>query len=290
MSQNSASNNTKRYTRFPFVRVFIKDLNEGNWNFEENMLESRYGKLKRVRICGTIINKREVIEESQDDSFLVEDSGPNSRISYHIDDGTDRLWATIWNVDVERYEHLKTGTLVDIVGIVRIYNNRIQVTLDYIRAIDDPNIETYHRIEVLKKRKLEPSHEVSKQDRNSTGDFDFDLPDDDFDFEDSDDFLDEDDDFFEDESFDNEISSEDIEEISSKDDNVAINEVQDLDKSDLGDQIRNYIRDNDKDDGISREKLIQKFSIDADLLDEILEKLLQDVEIYKTKPNHFSAY
>src|SRR6056297_3079073 len=240
MSQGSTNDNS-RFTRFPAIKVFIEDLNEGNWDFEENILESRYGKIKRVKMCGTVLNKKEVVEEQQEDSFLMDEEGPKSRISYEIDDGTDRLWGTIWNVDVEDYKSINEGTSVDLVGIVRIYNNRIQVTLDYIKELKDPNFESYHRIEVVKKRLLEPQHEITKTSQMGATDFDFEMPEDDFGF------IEEEIEETPEKGFNTESQDEttsqktDLEQTSNVGENIELNESNiTSNKLDLADQIQNY--------------------------------------------------
>ena len=288
MSQNSTNDNN-RFTRFPEIRTFIEDLNQGNWNFEENILESRYGKVKRVKMCGVVLNKKEVIEEEQEESFLMDDEGPKSRISFEIDDGTDRLWATIWNVNIDEYKYIKPGVNVDLVGIVRIYNNRIQVTLDYIRELKNPNFESYHRIDVIRKRKLEPQHEIPKNDQMGSTDFDFDMPDEDFGF------LEEE--IKEDSAQDSLTANNEQHDAESQrvdqDEKVGLDEDMSdstMSKLDAADQIQNYIKNHDKEDGVSKDELLEHFTITPKKLDEILEKLRQDIVIYKTQPNHYSSY
>ena len=122
-------------------------------------------------------------------------------------------------------------------------------------------------MEVLKKRKLEPRHEITARSRDSIGDFDldYDIPDDNFDFiEEEDDF--ENGDLVED--IDDDLiapvaSKKDID-VTSSQKNTGGNGNSDdpFERIDLEDQILNFIRNNDKADGVSREEILSNFKIE----------------------------
>ncbi|WP_371801941.1 hypothetical protein [Candidatus Lokiarchaeum ossiferum] len=275
MSYNNAPSNTK-FKRHPAKRTFIGDLIEGQWNDEEKILSTRYGNLKRVRLCGTLINKKEVVEQNSEDSFLAESFESNSRLSFQIDDGTGQLWGTIWGIEQNEYDHLLKGDLIDFVGIVRFYKSNVAVTAEFVRKIKDPNNLIYHNLEVLRKRKLDQSFEISKSPQNDFTDFDFNPTE--------------------------EKTIPNIQEFESQSPPpMKINPVRDqvitksnesavFDNLDQNDQIVDYILKQDSGDGVSIKQIAEHFSIEINHLQSILEQLSQDVRIYKSQPGHYSSY
>ena len=133
MNVNKANTDAQRYKRNPAKRVLIRDLHEGQWLSDENILASRYGKIKTVRNCGTITFKKEAKKENVEESFISNSSNDNTRISFQIDDGTGRLNCTLWGIQFEDYSNITYGTLVDIVGNTRSYQNNINLNLKFIR-------------------------------------------------------------------------------------------------------------------------------------------------------------
>ena len=145
MTFDNKMQSNNQFKRYPAVRVFVEDLKGGVWNEEEKNLMTRYGKLKRIRLCGVAIRRREKLEEPQEeDSFLEGAAQTNSRLSFLVDDGTGQLWATFWGVNPSEYAELVEGSLIDIIGKVRLYQENPQVTLEIARMVKDPNYESYH--------------------------------------------------------------------------------------------------------------------------------------------------
>ncbi len=280
MNFNKANSDAQRYKRFPAKRVYIGDLHEGQWLSDENILASRYGKLKTVRICGTVTKKKEDTKEIVEESFISNNLNDNTRIFFQIDDGTGRLNCTIWGVEFEDYSNITYGSLVDIVGNTRSYKDKINLNIKFIRKIENPNDEIYHSLEVLRRRKLEPTFEIEKITPTSFKDFDFESKNDD-----------------ENENLAENILKEIENNENSERRNISENSKEqrktnsDLFKGiDQMDEIVVYIQENDKGDGVSIEDVAKIFSINMDEMKKIIDQLCQDVKIYKVHPGFYSSY
>ena len=59
----NSSPDANRFKRWPAIRTFISDLIDGQWIEQEKQLSTRYGKLKRVRLSGTVVTKKEISQE-----------------------------------------------------------------------------------------------------------------------------------------------------------------------------------------------------------------------------------
>ena len=155
MNLDKTNSDAQKYKRFPAKRVYIGDLHEGQWLSEENILASRYGKLKTVRICGTVTHKKEDTKEIVEESFISNNLNDNTRIFFQIDDGTGRLNCTIWGVQFDDYSNITYGSIVELVGNTRSYKDKINLNIKFIRKIENPNDEIYHNLEVLKRKAME---------------------------------------------------------------------------------------------------------------------------------------
>jgi RPA family protein len=270
------------FKRIPFKRTLVSDLKEGQWNAEEKNLATRYGSVKRVRICGTILKKREVVEDGKgENSYLDNPTQNNSRISFLLDDGTGQVWTTKFGILVEDYIAIDKGVLVDVCGIVRNYQNNTTLTLEFIRKIENPNFEIYHLMEVLKMRKFEKKYEIIKQNPDLIDDFNFDTMTNDLRM----DSVKKDSNRNSNENSELEIISNEINDNGEK--NVDDDSFQ---KLDLNDKIVQYIQSNDEGDGVSIQKIGESLSVKPEKLKKMLEQLSQDVKIYKVQPGFYSSY
>lgn len=277
---------TNKFIRHPTKRVLIEDLFNGNWNDTEKMMATRYGNIKRARIMGTILDKREIIEENPSESFISDNATSRSRVSFLIDDGTGRVYATLWGARPEDYKHFIKGNLVELGGVVRVYKNRPTLTFDFINKIENVNFEIYNLLQILQKRKINPpitkTNKVDSFEMESKNNFDIPKK-----------------------SMDEETYMEQIEQsnvnnssISSEMKNTSpINPKPTKQENssafkdlDLPQQIIHYIEANDSGDGTSIKDIGQALSIDESKLKNLIEQLCQDVKVYKVKPGHYSAY
>lgn len=283
MSMNNFDSNATRFRRLPVKRTLIEDLTEGTWLEEEKTMSTRYGKLKRVRLCGTVLRRREPQEESSEESFLDDSFNQNTRLSFQIDDGTGRIWATIWGIDVGDYEFVRPGALVDVMGITRIYRNKPSLTAEFARAVKDPNLEIYHVLRVLQRRKHEPRQPIEQSTSSNFESFD---SYDDIDSGSGRDGTRKSPQTIASNSTFSESDADDFE-----DESVEIMRTESSFKNlDAMDQIIDYIKQNDEGDGVSIQNIAESFSLEINQLKGFLDQLSQDVKIYKTSPGHYASY
>ena len=84
-----------QFKRYPAVRVLVEDLTNGVWNDEEKTLATRYGNIKRIRICGVAIRKTEKEDEANEETSFLGDS-VQSNYGVRIQDYILRQSTVIW--------------------------------------------------------------------------------------------------------------------------------------------------------------------------------------------------
>jgi RPA family protein len=302
------NNQTQRY---PTVRVTIGDLDQAAWEEMDKIFQTRYGPVKRVRLIGTVIDKRDIVENPQDEFFEQEKS--NSRISFRLDDGTGQIWGTLWGALKQDYAHIKPGKTVLVIGSVRSYKNRAQLNIDIIIPLSNPNIETQHFLEIVRKRKLDPSYTVDKSaikentgGKGKTGTqftgFD-DLPEERTQ-NGQPDLINE---FETMETGNTKKTEPPVQKIQpntiKNEENIkpmvatekpGIHAVKKADspfeRMDLCNRIIGFIVEKDVGDGVNKKDIAQHLNITEDELQPLLDQLVQDIKIYKTGPGTFSPY
>ncbi len=283
---NPTTDGSRFYTP-PAIHVFIQDLQQGQWIEEEKVVSTRYGRIKRCRIFGVVTIRKEPAPENQEESFLDESFTQNARISFQIDDGTGRIWVTIFGIEIKDYNFLQKGILVEVVGKPRFYRNNISLVGEFARKIEDPNWETHHILKVLHRRKFKPRLEIEKVESTSFTEFNFD----------SKEFPDMKENVKKFESLPSTDSTENqmIEEISHDIENLS-DEIEDLSSNDpfhsltIMDEIVKFIQKNDEGDGVAVSAIQEAFHLDLTALKGYLEQLSQDIRIYKTNVGYYSAY
>ncbi|MHA1520554.1 MAG: OB-fold nucleic acid binding domain-containing protein [Promethearchaeota archaeon] len=283
MSLDSMNNDASRFKRLPVMRVLIQDLTDGQWIEEEKMVSTRYGRIKRVRICGTVIDRKEPVQNNAEESFLDDSMSQNTRLSFQVDDGTGRIWGTLWGIEIEDYAHLQPGAIVDIVGIARQYRNRISLTCEYARQLQDPNWETVHILRVAERRKFKPKFDIETIENATFDDFSFDsdneisstgtAANDESSFSDS-----------------NHLENKDVVVETLLDDTNLNGEVDAFENLNVMDKIVEFIQTQDNGDGVSIQKIAESLSVALPILKSQLDQLSQDIRIYKTSAGHYSAY
>lgn len=125
--------------RFPSIQCWIKDILEGVFSIEENLLFSKYGKIKRVRIVATLIDKG-VFPKADSEDF---------RIDFKFDDSTGLIRVVAWG-EPEMYEDFKVGDIVELVGIIpKTWNDYHSLKPEIIRKVDDPNLILLRNAEII---------------------------------------------------------------------------------------------------------------------------------------------
>ena len=139
----------KQMTRFPATRFWIKNVNEGVYDDAENVFHTIFGRVKRVSIVATIIDKREITITNQSNSFNVDGYSSN----FELDDGTGIISCVKWNMPLEEYEAFKIGDLVYIIGLLRTRFGQATLTIEIMKKIKDPNDLLLHDALIIKRIK-----------------------------------------------------------------------------------------------------------------------------------------
>ncbi|MEJ2249581.1 MAG: OB-fold nucleic acid binding domain-containing protein [Candidatus Lokiarchaeota archaeon] len=171
---------SETYKRFPAVRCWIKHLLESKYNEEDKSHFTIFGKVKRVRLIATILEKREILnsEMTESSEFMDEDENSNMRIEFDLDDGTGMIRATLWRADPEDYKDLKKGVIVDITGLTRNWKGFVSISPEILKEVEDPNFKLLLDAEIIKRVKMGDIYEIpeyeSEQIDNIPDEFDLD--------------------------------------------------------------------------------------------------------------------
>ncbi|MEM4219164.1 MAG: OB-fold nucleic acid binding domain-containing protein [Candidatus Micrarchaeia archaeon] len=119
-------------------KVRISDIINGMWVDEGGQrIKTPYGEIiARARILGTIVQKF----QSEDGNF--------STIT--LDDGTETIRAKVFKGS-RMLDKFNIGDVVDLIGKVREYEGETYIAPEIIRKIDDLNMESLRRLEIIEK-------------------------------------------------------------------------------------------------------------------------------------------
>lgn len=151
---------TKRLTAY---KVRIKDILTGKYitqeGFKPNYILTTYGqKVSRVRIMATVINK--FVSNDNKYAFIV------------LEDGTESIRVKSFQ-DINLLENVKMGQIIDFIGKVREYDNEIYLIPEIVRIVEDPNIETLRKLEIMKgKKERENKRKIIIDNKNKFGSLD----------------------------------------------------------------------------------------------------------------------
>jgi len=149
------------YKRSPAVHCWIKHIKEGIYDENAKIFHTIFGKVKRIRILATIINKKEKLTELKEDSFEEEgDTNSNTSLDFDLDDGTGLIKGLIRNINPENYSRFNPGDVVDIVGRVSKWQDFISLWIEIIKKVDHPNYILLRNAEIIKKIKLGEIQEI----------------------------------------------------------------------------------------------------------------------------------
>ena len=150
----------QRFKRAPAIRCWIKNILEGKRIINENAIFTIFGKIRRVRITATIINKREFLRNEKSD---LEDN-ITSRIDFYLDDGTGLIRAVLWDLDLIEYEDFVKGDIVDVIGLIRSSGDFISINLEIMNKVNDPNTLLLRDAEIMKTIKFGETYEIPEED------------------------------------------------------------------------------------------------------------------------------
>ncbi|MHA2430824.1 MAG: hypothetical protein ACXACC_07310 [Promethearchaeota archaeon] len=159
--------------RLPAIRCWIKHLREGQFMDERNMLNTIFGSIKRVRIMGTIVEKKlkAINQMSNNTTPQYNNEISNTRVEFELDDATGLVRANIWGTNPKSHKELNKGDLVDIVGLINYKYDNLSISTEIIKKIVNPNELLLRNAEIIKKIKFgkinvfqETEHEKSNID------------------------------------------------------------------------------------------------------------------------------
>ena len=145
---------TQSYEYFPAIRCWVKHLLEGKYNAEEKSLFTIFGALKRIRLVATITNREDFVSNTSTGEL-------STNLRFELDDGTGLISAVKWDVDLDKYNDLNQGDIVDILGRVGFYGDTVQINnIKLIKKVKDPNYILLRDAEIIKKIKSGDIHEI----------------------------------------------------------------------------------------------------------------------------------
>ncbi|MFX1374132.1 MAG: hypothetical protein ACFFCE_19955 [Promethearchaeota archaeon] len=149
------------FKRNPTIQCWIKHIIEGQYNESEKFFYTIFGQVKRVRIIGTIINKKEQIIEAIDmDMGLEEDLHSNIRLDFDLDDSTGVIRAIIRNINPEKFNVFNKGDIVEVIGRISKYGEYISLWIDIMKKVNEPNLILLRNAEIIHKIKSGDIQEI----------------------------------------------------------------------------------------------------------------------------------
>jgi hypothetical protein len=147
-------NETTRFKRNPAIQCWIKHLFEGQYDESEKLFHTIFGKVKRIRIIATIIDKRENLTEQNEVDMGIEDNfNSNIRVDFDLDDSTGLIRAIIRNVNPDKYKDFNKGDIVEVTGRVSKFKDFISLWLEIIKKVEDPNLLLLRYAEMIDRLK-----------------------------------------------------------------------------------------------------------------------------------------
>jgi hypothetical protein len=152
------------YKRNPAIHCWIKHIEEGKYNENENIIRTIFGKVKRVRLLATIIEKNEkLIEIDEFEMDLGDDSKANVRLIFSLDDTTGLIRAYKDKVDPEDYIDYNVGDIVDVVGRVSKKGGYMSLWIEIFKKVDEPNLILLRNAEIISRIKEGDIEEIPSQ-------------------------------------------------------------------------------------------------------------------------------
>ena len=244
--------------RVPTVQCWIKHVFEAACLADQNAFFIIFGKIKRVRLIGTIIDKREKIQEPKirddqegNDNFGTEESSFNI-IEFDLDDTTGSIRTSIFNKEFEDYNDYQIGDIVEVIGLLRRWKTYTSLSIEIIKKVQDPNLVLLRNAEIIK--------------RIQTGELQ-NIPE----------------------------VQEDIYEIDEISEEINYNSFLESNDDGSSDNMKNevylLIKDHSKDGaGISLKELQNKSNLSIEELKKHLNDLIMESKIYQSEENIYESY
>ena len=159
------------YKRFPAVKCWIKHILESEFDEIDNSFHTIFGKVKRIRIIGTIIEKKEVLAEIDEYNIgLEDDAKENVQLIFKLDDSTSLIRAVIESVNPEKYRNYNVGHTVDVVGRPRKKEGILSLWIEIIRKVEKPNYILLRDAEIIRRIKSGDIQKITVISDNKTDD------------------------------------------------------------------------------------------------------------------------
>lgn len=149
-------NEIQSFKRYPAVCCWIKHILEGQYKSNDNSYLTIFGKIKRVRVVATIIDKRELIStQATDDAISTEeDNEVKLNLEFKLDDGTGLIRAILFQVSPDQYTDFIKGDIVDIIGRIGEWNGLPQIYPEIIKKVREPDLILLRNAEIIKEIKF----------------------------------------------------------------------------------------------------------------------------------------
>ncbi|MFX1426662.1 MAG: hypothetical protein ACFFBE_09430 [Promethearchaeota archaeon] len=152
------------YKRNPAIHCWIKHIEEGNYNETQNNIHTIFGKVKRVRLIATIVDKSEkLIETDEFEMDLTDDSKTNVRLIFNLDDATGLIRAYKDKVNPEEFSDYNVGDIVDVVGRVSKKGGYMSLWIEIFNKVEEPNLILLRNAEIINRIKEGDIEEVPSQ-------------------------------------------------------------------------------------------------------------------------------
>ena len=149
------------FKRNPAIQCWVKHILEGQYDNNEKFFHTIFGRIKRIRIIATIIEKREkLIEVNEPDMVLEENIDSNIRLDFDLDDGTGMIRAIIRNVNPEKFIAYKKGDIVEVMGRVSKYGDFVSLWIEYMKNVEEANLILLRNAEIIDRIKHEGIQEI----------------------------------------------------------------------------------------------------------------------------------
>jgi len=239
---------TQSYEYFPAIRCWVKHLLEGKYNAEQKSLFTIFGVLRKIRLVATITNREDFVSNTSTGEL-------STNLRFELEDGTGLISAVKWDVDLDKYNDLNRGDIVDILGRVGFYGDTTQISnIKLIKKVKDPNYILLRDAEIIKKIKSGDIHEIP------------------IDFETEEEF-----------SFENTSDEIRIDKIFGEDQPSEVDKL----KEKISSIIYEYSQDGN---GISLKELQLKLQIPENKLRTYINDLAMESRIYPTEENRYQSY
>ncbi len=103
---------------------------------EKNIIKINGSNIKRVKIMGSVVSK--FISDDKNYGFLI------------IDDGTETIRVRSFEDKLNLIQKSNLGDVVEIIGMIKIYQDEIYISPEIIRKIENPNELILRKLKIMK--------------------------------------------------------------------------------------------------------------------------------------------